>query len=505
MTAFDDLIANPFAQKRYLAILEPYDPVTAGTLSLHLGDAGFVTGPSETPANQFFEPRLVSALNFERHLFQSGSLGGRSVPGFGTLELNNADGGLDGWADYAFDGRRVRVWLGGEGFTFAEHGLIFDGTAEQIEFDDTIVRVLLRDLQRLFEVPVQASTYAGTGGLEGGDALKGKPKPLTFGRVFHVEPVAVDPVNLIYQVHDGAIEDVVACYDQGLALAKAASPPAAGQYSVDVSAGTLTLGTSPAGTITADVRGDKTGGTYVETAADLVRRIAVARGGFTDPDDLDTACFDALAIAAPAPVGLYIDSEAEIQDVLDSTIAAIGGHYGFDRDGKLTVGRLDAPSATIAASFDESQILELERQPTTLPIWRQRIGYQRYWRVLSGGDVAGAASDATKADLAEEYRLEEAEDPSVQTTYLLAEDDRRDTALALKSDAAAEASRLLGLFGVKRDMLRVRVKTQPFALEPGQTITITYPRHGLSSGRDFVIVGMVEDSTINEVTLDLWG
>ena len=505
MTAFDDLIANPFAQKRYLAILEPYDPLTAGTVSLYLGDAGYVTGPAESPANQYFEPRLVSALNFERHLFQSGSLGGRSVPGFGTLELNNADGGLDDWAGHAFDGRRVRVWLGGEGFSFAEHGLIFDGTAEQIEFDDTVVRVLLRDLQRLFEKPMQATTYAGTGGLEGGDALKGKPKPLTFGRVFHVEPVAVDPVNLIYQVHDGEIEDVDACFDQGLALTKAAAPPVAGQYSVDTVAGTLTLGTSPAGTVTAHVRGDKTGASYVETAAGLVRRVAVARAGFADPGDLDTAAFDALASAAPAPVGLHLASETEIQDSLDSIVAAVGAHYGFDRDGKLSVGRLEAPSPTITATFDETEILELERLPTTLPIWRQRIGYQRYWRALRGGDIAGAASDATKADLAEEYRLEEAEDASVQATYLLAEDDRRDTALALKTDAAAEASRLLGLFGVKRDMLRVRVKTQPFALEPGQTVTITYPRHGLWGGRDFVIVGMVEDSAINEVTLELWG
>ena len=505
MTTFDDLIANPFAQKRYLAILEPHDPVAAATVSLHLGDAGYVTGPAENPANQYFEPRLVSALNFERHLFQSGSLGGRSVPGFGTLELNNADGGLDAWAGYAFDGRRVRVWLGGEGFSFTEHGLIFDGTAEQIEFDDTIVRVLLRDLQRHFEAPLQATTYAGTGGLEGGDALKGKPKPLTFGRAFHVEPAAVDPVNLIYQVHDGAIEDVDACFDQGLALTKATAPPLAGQFSVDTAAGTLTLGTSPAGTVTAHVRGDKTGGNYVETAADLVRRIAVSRAGFADPGDLDAAAFTVLASAAPAPIGLHVAGETEIQDALDTIVAAIGAHYGFNRDGKLTVGRLDAPSATVTATFDETQILELERQPTTLPIWRQRIGYQRYWRALRGGDIAASASDATKADLTEEYRLEEAENTSVQTTYLLAEDDRRDTALALKTDAVAEASRLLGLFGVRRDMLRVRVKTQPFALEPGQTVTITYPRHGLSGGRAFVIVGMVEDSAINEVTLELWG
>lgn len=505
MTAFDDLIANPFSQKRYLAILEPYDTVTAGVISLYLGDAGFVTGPAESPANQYFEPRLVSALNFERHLFQSGGLGGRSTPGYGTLELNNADGGLDDWSSLAFDGRRVRVWLGGEGFAFADYGLIFDGTAEQIEFDDTLVRVLLRDLQRRFQSPVQATTYAGTGGLEGGDALKGKPKPLTFGRAFHVEPIAVDPVNLIYQVHDGAIEDVDAAYDQGLALTKAASPPTAGQFSVDVAAGTITLGTSPNGTVTADVRGDKTGAAYVETAADLVRRVATTRGDFTDPGDLDTASFTALNSVAPEPLGLHIAQETEIQDVLDAIVEAVGGHYGFDRSGKLAVDRLDAPAGTAAASFGEAEILDLERQPTTLPIWRQRVGYQRYWRALRGADVAGAVSDAAKADLAEEYRLEEAEDSAVQTAYLLAEDDRRDVALALKTDAAAEASRLLGLFGVKRDLLRVRVKTQPFSLELGQTVAIGYPRHGLSTGRNFVVVGMVEDSAVNEVTLELWG
>ena len=355
MTVFDDLIADPFAEKRYLAALEPYDPAPGRTTALHVGDHGFATGPDDDPPNRYFEPRLVSALNFERRMFRGGRLGGRSIPGYGALELNNADGGIDAWAGYAFDGRRVRVWLGGAGFAFADYGLVFDGAAEGIEFDDTVARIPLRDGRRRFQRPIQASVYAGTGAMEGGDALKGKPKPLVFGRAFAVEPVPVDPARLVYQVHDGPIEDIDACRDRGLALDRTASSPEAGEFSVDKAAGTLTLGAAPAGTLTADVRGDKAGGAYVETAGALIRRIAVARGGLADPDDLDAASFAALEAAATAPVGVHVRAETEIQAVFDTLIEAAGGHYGFDRAGRLAVGRLDAPSAAVAARFGAAE------------------------------------------------------------------------------------------------------------------------------------------------------
>ena len=51
----------------------------------------------------------------------------------------------------------------------------------------------------------------------------------------------------------------------------------------------------------------------------------------------------------------------------------------------------------------------------------------------------------------------------------------------------------------------MRLKTQPYALELGQTIRITYPRYRLGAGRLLLVVGMTEDAAINEVTLDLWG
>lgn len=62
----------------------------------------------------------------------------------------------------------------------------------------------------------------------------------------------------------------------------------------------------------------------------------------------------------------------------------------------------------------------------------------------------------------------------------------------------------------RRDFTRARSRARSasiriFALDLGQTVTVTYPRHGLEDGRNFVVVGMVEDSSQNEITLDLWG
>ncbi|EDP66834.1 hypothetical protein BAL199_17273 [alpha proteobacterium BAL199] len=504
MSRFDDLLANPHAARRYLVVVEPFDPALGTTRTLRYSDHGFVTRPDDTPPNTWFDPRLVTALNFERQLFSGGRLEGRSVPGFGTLTLNNADGGLDNLAGMAWDGRRVRVWLGGDGFRLAEFGLVFDGTADQIEFDDLLVAVRLRDLQARFEAEVTRASYAGTGGTEGREGLTGRARPLCFGQVLRVPAVLVDPAALLYQVHDGAIADVDAVYDRGVALNKVTGAPTAGQFRSDPATGCFTLGASPAGTVTADVRGDATGG-YVETAAALVRRVAISRAGFADPEDLDAAAFEALDAAAPVPVGLFVETEAPLVDLLDTLVEAIGGHYGFDRAGRLTVGRVEAPAAAADAEFDSMQILEIERVAVARPIWRQKLGYARYWRTLDASGVAGSVNAETRADLAEGFRYATADDPAIKVRHLLAEEAVRDTVLALATDAASEAARRLALFGADRDALRVRLKTQPFALDLGLTVRIRYPRYGLAAGRNLLVVGMTEDAAVNEVTLDLWG
>lgn len=502
MDAFETLIGNPFSIRRYLAILEPYDPDVGTVVPLYLSDHGFATEPGDEPGNRYFEARLLSALSFERHLYRSGALGGRSVPGFGTLDVNNADGGIDHWRNLAFDGRRVRLLLGGNGFRLSDYRTVFDGTAERIEFDDDRLRLHLRDLQILFERPLQETLYLGTGGAEGDAALAGRVKPLCYGRCHHVPAVLIESSSLTYQVHDGPVAGIDAVFDSGIALTAGSMPPAAGHYAADAATGTFSLGSAPSGPVTAHVRGDADSGGYVEDAGSLMLRIAMR---IPELSDIDWTAFADLTLAAPMANGFFAADETETLVALDALAGSIGAHFGFDRAGRFTAGRLTEPATEAEAEFDETAIIDLEREPAALPLWRLRLGYQRYWRPVSEGESAAGLNAGLRADLAAQFRTAEAADTAIQTAHKLARDLRQDSLLAVGTDAAAEAVRRLGLFGPARDLFRVRVKTRPYSLALGSTIRIRYPRHGLDTGHNLVLVGLAEDSAMDEAELTLWG
>jgi hypothetical protein len=507
MSAFSDLLADAYAARRYLVTLEPYDPGAGAVVTRYYSDHGFVTEPGDSPANQFFEPRVVSALNFERNLFQRGLIGGRSIPNFGEIVLANADGGLDGFLAYGWDDRRVRVFLGGDDFDYGDFGLVFDGTAEQIEVTDEVVTVRLRDWQHKLDKPVQGTLYAGTGGDEGGSDLTGVRKPLAFGRVLNVRPVMVDPGAGRYQVHDGAIEDVDALYVGGITYTKIVGTPAANQYAADTATGFVAVGGAPlTEQVTCDVKGAKPGGTYLTSVADIVEEIVISQGGLSG-GDLDTASFTALNTANNAAVGIYVDgaSSRNVLEVLDELLASIGGYYGFDRSGQFEVGRLEAPVGTPAATFTNVEILDIDRQATALPVHRVRLGYQPNWTVQVEFQLQGAATAGRRAFTARDFRHVTALDGTVLTKHPLAGDLEIKTLLDGIAAAGTEASRLLDLYKADRDLFRVRVKTQPFALEMANTVRLIYPRFGLEAGKDYRVIGLVEDAAINEIELTLWG
>ena len=102
-TTLAELVAKRNVQLSYIAILKPYDVSGATELTLYYSDSGFVTEPGDTPANQYFDPRLVEPITFSRTMFSSGRVGGFSRPGYGNLILSNGDGELDDFAGYSWD------------------------------------------------------------------------------------------------------------------------------------------------------------------------------------------------------------------------------------------------------------------------------------------------------------------------------------------------------------------------------------------------------------------
>ena len=498
-TTLADLVADPYAKKKYLVILKAYNLDTSSEITLYYSGEGFITEPTDTPANTLFEPRLVEPISFSRSMFGSGRIGGYSVPGYGELILTNADGGLDALAGYAWDGREVEVRVGQAGAAYQYYFTIFTGQAKTVEFDDVFIRVILRDDQNDFERDYPETLYAGTGGNEGSSELEGRPKPHCYGEVYNIEPVLVDATNLVYQVHDGAIQAIDAVYENGIALTLTTD------YTVDLTNGRFTLVATPTGVITADVKGSKPSGTYITTVADIVQHIVEEHAGFTYPGDFDTASFSALNASNSSTVGLYDTETTTIADVLDRLINTVGGFYGFDRDGKFQVGRVELASGTADAEFDSTTIIEITRLASAVPNFQTRVGYKKNYRPMSETELDASVSSARRDFLTRDGGLSIDTDSAILTAYPNATALMVDALFSGSSAAATEASRLLTIYKTQRDVYRILVKTQPYVLKLNDVVKITFNRYNLGSGKLFRVISIVEDAANNEVELELWG
>ena len=497
-TTLAQLVANPYAKKKYLLIVKPYNVATSTELALYYSGEGFVTEPTDTPANTLFDARLVEPISFSRSMFSSGKIGGFSQPGFGEIVMANADGGLDDWAGYAWDGRSVEIRVGEAGADLQYYFTIFQGQSHSIEFDDLYIRIILRDDQNDFVVDYPDTLYAGTGGNEGPSDLANKPKPHCYGEVYNIEPVLVDSATNLYQVHDGPIEDIVTVYEGGRVVGS-------GNITKDLANGRFTLSGNVTGVITADVKGSKPGGTYLESAADIIQHIVEDHAGFTYPGDFDTASFTALETANSSTLGIYDRDMTTVANVLDRIINTVGGFYGFDRDGKFQVGRVELPTGVADAEFDSTNIIEITRMASAVPNYQVRVGYKKNYRSMSETDFDSSITDANRNYMVGDGDLSIAEDTAVQTPYPNSIALIVDSLFAGSSAASTEATRLLTLYKTQRDFYRILVKTQPYTLKLNDVVKITFNRYNLGSGKLFRVISIVEDAANNEVELELWG
>lgn len=468
------------------------------TLKLYVGtSAGYATEPTDTPPSQPFKGVLES-FEFTRSILQSDI--GQFATGTGRLTISNADAEYDFLPQsYAIDGRPITLRAGRPDRPYAETMPLARLTASGWNIDTDQIAIELEDFSYKLEVPLQPNTYGGAGGADGGADLAGKRKPLVFGKARNISPVLLVPNLLIYQAHDGAMQAIDMVYDRGVALtgagdvadyaALAAASVATGQFKTCLAAGLFKLGSSPAGTVTADVRGDVTDGYLVRTA-DIVRWALRHRTVLSDPDDLDTISFDEVNATQPAPIDYFLgpDDNLTVAAFIQALMAGIGGWGGHRLDGIFEVRIFAAPTGDPAASFTRDDMVgfDIKREPLPdayrPPRWRWRVPYQRCWTVQT--DLASGVTAAHKAFVAESYRLAEATSSTIQLDHPFAQDrDPVQAYFSEEADAAAEAARLIDLFKTTRAIYRMSLPRRALRREMGDVIRVTHPRFDLRSGR----------------------
>lgn len=547
MSAFTDLLADPDKPLQYLVevtVFEGQDtsfpgvtfagdgvvgdisPGDAPTLrggtsnltTLTYADKYWVGSPSDADKpNADYEYRVAVPLVIERSIPILPEQRRRIERQVGSIEFLNGDGALDDFpTDKAVDGRTVKVLLGPEGGAYNEFNTIAYVLGRSWVPEALTTTLTLRPRSFPLEQPFQNALYSGAGGAEGGTELEDKPKPQLFGEASNITPVLIDPTNLIYQFTSRSGQAVDAVYDQGLALTGSGTDVsgysnlvsqsvASGEFATALDVGLFKLGTSPSGQITCDAKGDADGG-YVNTINDIAQRILTDFGGINS-SDIDGASFDGLNQTSDV-MGIYIgsDERPSTQAIMNRLIGGVAGFWGAARNGNIRAGELIDPSGeTPVLELDEFDILRLEPEESPLPRWRQRVAYNRNWTVQRS-DLAGSVTDSRRQFLSDEFRFAAAADTSIRIRHTRAVDPSPILSFfATESAAQSLADRLLPLYKADRQVLTATVKRLSYQLDLGEVVKVTWPRLGLSSGKNFIVVGIREDGDRNEGILRLWG
>lgn len=517
----------------YLVEIVAYDPSLGATRTLRYATGlGHTTGPAESPANTFYDPRIKQPAVMKRTMFGEGTTRGRSTINYGDLELLNGDGELDDLVLYGVDGRAITIRRGAVGAAYPG-GFSTDLSATMLGVEIGLKKVVvkLRDRQAEMDTPLQTTKYtgAGLGTLEGvaGD-LKGKPKPVCYGKVFNIAPPCVETAKLIYQVHDAAVDSFDDVRDRGVSLTAGAAyasttdlldntkAPSAGQYKTYAGAegSYFRLGSTPDGLVTCDVTEGDTSAD--RTVAQVYKRLLERAG--KDSDDWNAGDLTALDSAANYVIGFWADQETTYARVFDLVAGSVGAGWFVDRSNVFRIKQLLEATGDPVMTFTEHDLIvpfqrvRINDPGEGLPVYESIVRYKRNYTVQST-DLAAAVTMANRAQYEQEWREAKTTDTSIQTQHLLAKQFEDDSLLTVEADSSAEATRRQTLYGTKHEMLEltVRLDDDTADIEFHDVIGLRHPRYNLSvegsetEAAKFRVLGIHPNAEKREITFTVWG
>lgn len=361
-------------------------------------------------------------------------------------------------------------------------------------------------------VGLTLSNTTWVGSLEGDSSLVGTVKPIALGVCRQVEPRWVDTQRLVVQYHDGSMQEVTAQRDKGDVLTFGAdvsdiysATPSAGTYNTCKAMGLARFGSTPVGTLTADIQGVNGGIIgYADSAAEIDKKLMVDYAGLDIVTEIDDFAYNNLQLLNSAVIGRYYDEEVNIDVASSEILSDIRAWGGPTRIGVRTVGRIDNPLTQVPTvtwtngDLDMSSGEGYHRDPLGVRYREVVIGYRPYYKPLSADQVAGVVPLATRDDFSKEYRFVSkqiagaSEDASVLRVF---------TSMDSEADAKVEMERLADFLGRDLETVNVLVTNALFryfiGTIVGLTITqelntgVTVYRYA-SNNKPYVVVGISE-------------
>jgi hypothetical protein len=225
-----------------------------GTIYLCIEDEGMVSGPSDTPANKQYAPRVQNPESFSIKRAPAVWMDGDSAIGaaaFGQLDLGNYDGAYNFLVendvrDFIVIVKIVAAATLLTGTAINSAPTVCTGIIDRVsQPSEDVVSVTIKDT--LARLDRQLPCRFNPPFVEDGAA--NRMIPLTFGAVRNRAPLLIDAPNRLFQLHDANIPSVTLVADKAAPLDPSASPP---QYTPAISGSGIQLNAMPVGKLTVD-------------------------------------------------------------------------------------------------------------------------------------------------------------------------------------------------------------------------------------------------------------
>ncbi|NUB05795.1 hypothetical protein FW320_06345 [Azospirillum sp. Vi22] len=485
----------------------------------HFSDRGYQTWGSDTPPRVSYLPLIKESVDVRVSVTAWGQIGGKTEVEIGDVVAVNVadvrsvplfasvyDVTADEWLrvplsarpfnvlliDYVIAGQPLLVREVEHDAPLSSAVTLWRGKAEVPKPQRTEIAIPIRDAVLDFDTPILTERYAGTGGTEGPETLKGTTKERCWGFVPIMTPQYLGIVGglHLWSVNGGhPIEGVPTFWDRAYPLIQVTGSPGAGQYRVDTATGMIWTGTKPP-TARCAVQGDKAGGIWRRYIGEVCSQLATSSGVVTSTD---VAAMD----ATPRTISLHLPAGdtttyASAFDRLTNSVAR--GYWDIDNTGTFVVSRLPTPAGgpsvrTYRYSAGETDGLRPSEDSRALPAKQTIVRFAQH--VGANEDTVEEASADDVVLWTKEWRdAPSAEDPAIAAAYgTAAKVATVDTALALRSDAEAEAPLWQEELAAARQSYETFVHDGAPGISIGSRLTFEDNIAGFEAGASVVVHG----------------
>lgn len=244
--------------------------------------------------------------------------------------------------------------------------------------------------------------------------------------------------------------------------------------------------------------------------APMLRQILQVRGGFPSSfwSEADAAAID--YETGYAGQGFHSRDQIQIRQAVDSVLLGYTASIYLDRNGVVRISRLRAPeneTATFELSLNDF-IGDLVPYRDDAPGLTRDFGVRRNERPLTEGELATDEVDVDmrlRKKLSRRHRYVVTSGAPLAPGYEHAEaQDPLDSRFVRIEDGQAEIDRINELYTVDRGFFKGRVWLKD-SIDVDAIGTVSYPKYGLASGLNLLVVDMTEDRVNNQAEVLLWG